>query len=149
MKKLFCGLLAMLMISLCLCVGGCTSEKNAFVGKYDSVFVDSQNDEKTISFSLEIRKDNTFTLGGHRTLKGTWRQYTESGEAQLLCVVEEGYAFNTKYPNAWSPYFFLTFLDDGTLMATSGTTSSSTSVVTAFGKGDITLITLILFERQE
>lgn len=81
--------------------------------------------------------------------KGTWKSYTDtnSNKTQLICYEEEGYEWNSSYPNAWNPYFTLSMLDDGTLMAAAGSTSSS-FLATAFGGGEITKITLIIFEKN-
>lgn len=163
MKKITTLLLSVLMLFVCVLTASCSSgdesssktESSAdvisaedFVGEYKSTFVDSQNNEDSIHFTLYLEADKTFFLTGHKIYRGTWKSYTESGKAQLLCIVESGYTFNSNYPNAWNPYFTLCFLDDGTLMATGGATNSSMSVASAFGYGDVTAITLILFERQ-
>ena len=79
---------------------------------------------------------------------GYYKSYTDSEREQLLCIVEEGFELNDIYPNAWNPYFSICMLDDGTLMATAGTTSTKSTVVTAFGEGSVSEITLILFEKQ-
>lgn len=120
------------------------SSTDAFCGTYSSIFVDSQNKEESISFTLTINNVKTFEL--NRTpisldYKGTWKSYTDSNKTQLIC-----YEWNSSYPNAWNPYFTLSMLDDGTLMAAAGSTSSS-SLSTAFGSGEITRITLIIFEK--
>lgn len=148
MKKILCIILAILIASTCLCVGGCAIRKYRFVGKYESVFVDSQNITDSISFSLEIHGDKTFTLNGSQSMKGTWKAYTQAGKTQLLCLVEEGYTWHDIYPDAWNPYFSLCFLDDGTLMATPGTTVGRSSTVSVFGTGSLSMITLVLFEKQ-
>ena len=145
----FVLLFALLCSSLLL--GGCSTHTN-YVGTYRSTFVDSQNDEENISFTLVINKDKTFVLTQYRgdstkEFSGYYKSYTESGQEQLLFIVEEGYKWNTAHPNAWNPYFSICALDDGTLMATAGTTSSSSSVVSAFGSGSISKITLILFTK--
>ncbi|MBR7186458.1 MAG: hypothetical protein IKD43_03105 [Clostridia bacterium] len=115
--------------------------------------MDSQNDDENISFKLAINRDKTFVLTRYiddstKEFSGYYKSYTESGQEQLLFIVEEGYEWNTSHPNAWKPYFTICRLDDGTLMATAGTTSSSSSVVTAFGSGAISRITLILFTKE-
>ncbi len=129
---------------------GCTEDTD-YCGTYHSIFVDSQNDAGDISFTLKINKDNTFELNkstDDTPYKGTWKSYTESGKQQLLCCIEEGYQWNSYHPNAWHPYFSVCFLDDGTLMASAGSTFTSSSSETAFGRGEITYITLILFEKS-
>ncbi len=130
---------------------GCSST-NAYCGTYSSIFVDSQNDEGNISFTLTINSDKTFELSrtpNSLTYKGTWKSYTDnnSNKTQLICYEKEGYKFNDYHPDAWSPYFTLTMLDDGTLMAAAGSTSSS-YLITAFGSGGITAITLVIFEKN-
>ena len=142
---------ALLLTLLCTCFfGGCSQD----VGTYQSTFVDSQNDEQNISFTLVINNDKTFVLTRYRDDEEVWeysgyyKSYTESGRKQLLFIVEEGFEWSSYYPNAWNPYFSICKLDDGTLMATAGTTSSSSSVRTAFGSGGYTSITLILFAKE-
>lgn len=131
---------------------GCSKESK-FYGTYNSIFVDSQNDKDSIQFKLTINKDNTFELSKSgtkqsETYKGTWKSYTESKKVQLLCCVEEGFKWNDTHPNAWNPYFTLALLDDGTVMATPGSTFGSyVSTTTAFGYAEISYITLILFEK--
>ena len=148
--------LAFVLVFALLCtsllLGGCSRYAN-YVGTYQSTFVDSQNDDENISFKLAINRDKTFVLTRYiddstKEFSGYYKSYTESGQEQLLFIVEEGYEWNTSHPNAWKPYFTICRLDDGTLMATAGTTSSSSSVVTAFGSGAISRITLILFTKE-
>ena len=157
--KIKCLNFALLLVLICssLLLWGCSPSKDSsnedYVGTYNSTFVDSQNDDESISFKLVLRNDKSFTLtryDGDETKRytGYYKTYTDSGKEQLLCIVEEGYKWNDTYPNAWNPYFSLCMLDDGTLMATAGTTSSSYSVVTAFGSGSLSKITLILFEKK-
>ena len=158
--KIKCLNFALLLVLICssLLLGGCSSFKNSsqenYVGTYKSTFVDSQNDDESISFKLVIRNDESFVLtkyyGDNSTQRysGYYKTYTDSGKEQLLCIVEEGYKWNDTYPNAWNPYFSICMLDDGTLMATAGSTSTKTSVATAFGSGSISKITLILFEKK-
>ena len=157
--KTKCLAFVLLFALLCssLLLGGCSQETNNdeqtnYVGTYQSMFVDSQNDDENISFTLVINRDKTFVLTRYindnpKKFSGYYKSYTESGQKQLLFIVEEGYEWDTTHPNAWSPYFSICRLDDGTLMATAGTTSSSVSVVTAFGSGSISKITLILFTK--
>ena len=151
--KTKCLTFVLLFALLCssLLLGGCSQQTN-YVGTYQSTFVDSQNDDENISFTLVINRDKTFVLTryiGDSTdeFSGYYKSYTESGKKQLLFIVEEGYEWNNYHPNAWNPYFSICPLDDGTLMATAGTTSSSSSVVSAFGSGSISKITLILFTK--
>ena len=151
--KTKCLTLVLLVVLLCssLWLGGC-SARTKYVGTYQSTFVDSQNDEGNISFVLVINEDKTFVLTrytGNKTkeFSGYYKSYTESDQEQLLFIVEEGYEWNSYHPNAWTPYFSVCRLDDGTLMATTGTTCSNTSVVTAFGSGSISGITLVLFTK--
>lgn len=151
-------ILLLVLICSSLLLWGCSPSKDSsnedYVGTYKSTFVDSQNDYESISFKLVIRNDESFVLtkyyGDDSTQRysGYYKTYTDSGKEQLLCIVEEGYKWNDIHPNAWNPYFSLCMLDDGTLMATTGTTSSSVSVATAFGSGSISEITLILFEKR-
>ena len=134
-----------------LLLGGCSARKS-YVGRYRSTFVDSQNDEENISFSLVIKKDKTFVLtrykgDSQKEYSGYYKSYTEAGQEKLLFIVKEGFKWNNTHPNAWYPYFSVCRLDDGTLMATAGTTSSDTYVATAFGSGSISRITLILFTK--
>ena len=152
--KTKCLTFILLFVLLCsvFLLGGCFKQTN-YVGTYRSTFVDSQNKAESISFKLVINSDNTFVLtryvgDSEKEFSGYYKSYTESDQKQLLFIVEEGYAWNSTYPNAWNPYFSICRLDDGTLMATSGTTSSSSSVATAFGSGSITAITLVLFAKE-
>ena len=151
--------LAFLLVFAFLCfsllLSGCSeqSEQTNYVGTYHSTFVDSQNDDENISFSLVINQDQTFVLtknSGDSTeeFSGYYKSYTESDKEQLLFIVEEGSEWNEYHPNAWNPYFTVCRLDDGTLMATAGTTSSDIYVATAFGSGSISKITLILFTKS-
>ena len=151
--KTKCLAFVLLFALLCssLLLGGCSTHTN-YVGTYQSTFVDSQNDAESISFTLVINKDGTFVLTRYegdwmKGFSGYYKSYTEFGQEQLLFIVEEGYKWNAAHPNVWNPYFTICRLDDGTLMATAGTTSSSTEVVTAFGSGEISKITLILFAK--
>jgi hypothetical protein len=151
-------ILLLVLICSSLLLWGCSPSKDSsnedYAGTYKSIFVDSQNEDESISFKLVIKNNESFVLtkyyGDNSTQRysGYYKTYTDSGKEQLLCIVEEGYKWNDTYPNAWNPYFSLCMLDDGTLMATAGTTSSSSSVATAFGYGTITKITLILFEKR-
>ena len=152
--KIKCLTFVLLLSLLCssFLLAGCSRQTN-YVGTYQSTFVDSQNDEENISFTLAINKDKTFVLtrcigDSTKEFSGYYKSYTESGQEQLLFIVEEGYQWNDTHPNAWSPYFSVCRLDDGTLMATAGTTYSSSSVVTAFGSGATSRITLILFTKS-
>ena len=143
-------LFGLICSSLLLC--GC-SKSIDYVGTYRSIFVDSQNEDDSISFTLVINKDNKFVLtryNGNKVneYKGYYKTYTDQGQKQLLCIVEEGYVLNSYYPNAWNPYFSICRLDDGTLMATAGSTASYSSGYTAFGSGEETKITLILFSKE-
>ncbi len=161
--KTKCLTFVLLLTLVCssLLLGGCSEQTNDdeqtndeqtnYVGTYQSTFVDSQNDDESISFTLVINSDKTFALTRYKgdvtkEFSGYYKSYTESGKEQLLFIVEEGYEFNTVHPNAWNPYFSICRLDDGTLMATAGTTSAS-AAVTAFGSGSVTKITLILFTK--
>ena len=152
--KTKCLMVSVVIVLLCFSflLSGC-SQYSDFIGTYKSTFVDSQNNDESVSFTLNIKKDKTFVLTKYYgenvyEFSGYYKSYTEYDKKQLLFIVEEGYQWNSKYPNAWSPYFSVCMLDDGTLMATAGSTSSSTSVVTAFGSGSITKITLILFAKE-
>ena len=149
------GSLALLVCMFALfCFSGCDIlggkgkiDANDYVGSYQSTFVDSQKAGDSITFSLEIKQDGAFLLNGNdRNYKGTWKSYTQDGKTQILCLVEN-YKWNDNYPDAWNPYFTICILDDGTLMATPAMTSSSYSSTSAFGYGDITMITLVLFEK--
>ncbi len=150
-KKISITILFIIIIAIIpQVVIGC-SKKTDYYGTYNSIFVDSQNDAEDISFTLKINKDTTFELNKSTIktqYKGTWKSYTVSGKQQLLCYIEDGYQWSSRYPNAWNPYFTICFLDDGTLMATPGSTFGSSSSSTAFGVGEITYITLILFEKS-
>ena len=132
-------------------LSGC-EQSASFVGTHRSTFVDSQNENDDISFVLYIKNDNTFILDRYdgtditKEYSGYYKSYTESGKAQLLCVVERGFQWNPTYPDIWNPYFSVCKLDDGTLMATPGTTSYSSGAVSAFGSGKVSIITLILFD---
>lgn len=148
-KITFAVLFLIIAIVSCFAIG--CSDGTDYCGTYKSIFVDSQNDDDSISFTLTINKDKSFELSKspqNASYKGTWRSYTESDKKQLLCCIEEGYKWNSSHPNVWNPYFSLCFLDDGTLMATPGSTFSSMSSSSAFGSGQITAITLVLFERS-
>ena len=125
-----------------------------YVGTYLSTFIDSQNDDDNISFTLVINEDKTFVLTGHNhkemeEFSGYYKLYTVDGQEQFLFIVEKGFEWNPVYPNAWNPYFSICRLDDGTLMATAGTTfSSNGKFVSVFGSGSVSIITLILFTKQ-
>lgn len=155
--KTKCLILILLFGLICssLLLGGCSksAERTGYVGTYRSIFVDSQNEDDSISFTLVINKNNKFVLtcyNGDKVneYKGYYKTYTDQGQEQLLCIVEEGYVWSSLCPNAWNPYFSICRLDDGTLMATAGSTSSYSSVSTAFGSGEKTKITLILFSKE-
>ena len=143
-----------LLLGFTACFGKEKKAADTFVGEYKSTFVDSQVAGDGLEYLLRINDDNSFTLTckknseEHFKYTGTWKSYTESGKSQLLCTVESGFQWNKNNPDAWNPYFYLSRMDDGTVMASAGTTSSMNSVVTAFGSGDITLVTLILFEEK-
>ena len=149
MKKFLTTVLAILMLISCICLSSCAEDSpQDYVGEYESVFVDSQNSYDSLTFVLEIKEDGTFKLKGNDdTINGTWKTYTEGDATQVLCIADDSYRFSREYPTAWNPYFTLCFLDDGTLMASSGSTSSTMKAYSAFGMGVSTLITLILFER--
>ena len=147
--SIFVLLFALLCSSFLL--GGC-SLFTSYTGTYQSTFVDAQNDDENISFTLDIKSDKTFVLTrcvgeNSEEYSGYYKSYTEAGQKQLLFVVEEGFEWNHIHPNAWNPYFSVCMLDDGTLMATSGTSASGISTATAFGSGSISQITLILFNK--
>lgn len=147
MKKISI-LFALILLFICTTLTACSLRKGSdYIGKYNSIFVDSQTVNDSIVFSLEINEDNTFSLRGRCNYEGTWKSYTESGKQQLLCIVESGYIYSTDYPNAWNPYFTLCILDDGTLMATSGVTSSTYRSLSAFCWGSCSMVTLVLFEK--
>ncbi len=61
--------------------------------------------------------------------------------------MEKGYQANPYHPKAWTPYFVLSFLDDGTLMAVPATTSGN-GVASAFGYGEISIITMVYFKKD-
>ena len=155
--KTKCLAFVLLIVLLCssLLLLGCSKETNkkiSYVGTYESTFVDSQNKEENISFSLDIKSDNTFILTRYvgdeeKEYSGYYKSYTESDKEQLLFIVEEGFEWSEENPNAWNPYFTVCRLDDGTLMAKAGTTFTSSATITAFGKGSVSRITLILFDK--
>ncbi|MBE5752850.1 MAG: hypothetical protein E7343_02145 [Clostridiales bacterium] len=149
MKKILSVFVTVIMAFMCITISGCDSkgDTNKFVGNYVSVFVDSQNDYNSSDYWLKINSDNTFSLGGRINYQGTWKSYTISGKTQLLCMADDSYIYNATYPYAWNPYFTLVFLDDGTLMATSGMTNNMSGVVSAFGSS-VTTVTLVLFEKE-
>jgi hypothetical protein len=146
-RKYLAVLLLFALLSTCL-FSGC-SAGSGYIGSYQSTFVDAQTSKGALSFTLVINRDNTFVLtrckdgAAVSEFSGYCKSYTEAGKKQLLCVVEEG-----RTSNSWTPYFSLCKLDDGTVMATAGTTSTNTSVMTAFGSGSSANITLILFDKQ-
>lgn len=141
-------LMIVCLLGLCSC-NTLPSQTRKFVGSFHSTYSDSQTDDMDICFTLEIKSDRTFTLmKNEHEYSGTWRSSTKDDSTQLICVMERGYQWNSYHPNTWTPYFVLTFMDDGTLMAVPATTSSSTTVSSAFGNGAITLITLVYFERD-
>ena len=152
-KFLSVSAIILILLSLCLNLSACGNKTSAYAGSYTSVFVDSQSDTKPISFQLTVRKDETFTLirrSGEAEIHygGTYKSHTANGETQLLCLIQEGFKWNSKYPNAWNPYFTLSKLDDGTILASPGNTVTSSSTSSAFGWAQITLITLVLFEKD-
>ena len=158
--KTKCLVLVLLFTLICssLLLGGCSVpnddeqakdvEQMNYIGTYRSTFVDAQNKYERISFTLTINSDKTFVLTRYtgdsmQEYSGYYKSYTESGKEQLLFIVEENNL------QIWTPYFSACFLDDGTLMATAGTTSSSASgIVSAFGSGWGANITLILFAKE-
>ncbi|MBQ9735247.1 MAG: hypothetical protein IJV96_00490 [Clostridia bacterium] len=154
--------LAMLFCLLCTCLlGGCFKETDSvetdFIGTYRSSFVDAQNETDDISFTLTVNEDGTFSLtrknGETKWLEfsGDYKSYTKNGKKELLCVAQED------DDSTWNPYFVVSMLDDGTLMAVPATNSKKDSLpgiyettyaTTAFGKGSNGLITLVLFEKE-
>lgn len=141
------ALIIAFLLGLCAC-NTQSSQVSKFIGSYHSIYSDSQTDDQSISFTLDIENDNTFTLtkNGYR-FTGTWKSSTKDNHAELICVMEKGYQANSYHPKAWTPYFVLSFLDDGTLMAVPATTSGS-GVVSAFGYGEISIITMVYFEKD-
>ena len=151
-KRIAIALILLLTLS-CL-LSSCGLRGIRFVGEYTSVFVDSQNKDESISFTLSIYNDKTFVLKRFVAdeekfaYSGSWKSSSAFGKTELICMVEEGYEYSSNYPNAWNPYFALSFLDDGTLMASSGTTVSKDGAIMVFGWGSKTSITMILFEKE-
>lgn len=143
-----------LLLTLSFVLSSCGIGGSRFVGEYTSVFVDAQNNDESISFSLSIKRDNTFVLkrfdsGEEKYVRsGSWKSYSALGKTELICIIEEGYQYRSDYPNAWHPYFALAILDDGTLMATTASTLDSGKAVTTFEYAEICQITMILFEKE-
>ena len=153
------GSLALLVCMFALfCFSGCTffnkedkATKNAaaenvdidaYMGSYTSFFVDAQNEASNIHFSLVLEENNKFYFDGNGlSYEGEWKTFTQDGKVQMICYETYGYQWNELYPNLWSPYFTLSFLDDGTLMATPAVKPN------AFGGGEFLSVTLVLFEK--
>ncbi len=113
-----------------------------FIGRYDSVFVDQQNDKETVSFTLNIREDNTFSLirrDSAKTTQGSWSVATIAGTKQMMCYADE----EDKDTNKWHAYFSLSMTDDGKIIATPGTNA----IYFAFGFVGSRPISLIIFEK--
>jgi len=114
------------------------------IGEYNSIFVNFQDVENSLSSSLTVSKDGSFSLVNRQgelekgSYTGRWRSYTENGAVSLLCTCEEpsGRVFL---------YFTLTRLDDGTLKAEAQPVNN----VTAFGGTDyFSAVTFVLFEKK-
>ena len=151
MRK-FNKMIASLVLLVCMfalfCFSGCdilggkgNIDVNDYVGSYKSIFIDSQKGDNSITFSLEIGEDKTFSLQGNGLeYTGSWKSYTQNGRAEILC-----YRITPYNPKA---YFSVCMLDDGTLMATPSVTNGEyLGTVGAFGDGGLTVITLVLFEK--
>lgn len=154
MKRKYLVLLLCAVLAVTCILAGCSKKSvKHFAGNYKSTFVDSQNVADSLNFELSIKSDNTFTLKRYAGIEekfnysGTWKSYTENNVARLLCLVEEGYKYSTSLPDIWNPYFELTILDDGSLVAAPGATSSKYSAVAAFGTGEDFFVSLVIFER--
>lgn len=145
-KLCLTAIILVLLSLLALCLSGCANE-GAYVGEYQSVWVDFQNKERTVSFSLSVKEDGTFVLSrtGGETMSGSYKTITEGGATKLLCLVSEGYEWYGAYP-VWEPYFTLSFSDDGTLMATSPFTDKTKATPFGWVDGSVS-VTMILFEK--
>lgn len=148
LKRTYLSALLLLALLLACFLGGC-SAGSGYIGSYQSTFVDAQNAAEDLSFTLVINGDGSFVLTRCKNgsavseYSGRYQSYTENGKKQLLCIMEEGASSNN-----WTPYFSLCKLDDGSLMATAGTSTTGTKVLTAFGAGSSAQITLLLFAKK-
>lgn len=140
LKRTYLSALLLLALLLACFLGGC-SAGSGYIGAYESTFVDAQTDKNTLSFTLVINRDNTFTLkrlaSGNvmEEYTGYYKSYTIEGKKELLCIMDE-----KQGSSSWTPFFTLTKLDDGTLMAATNHA--------AFGVGaNRTSISLILFDK--
>ena len=108
--------------------------------EYDSVFIDSQNEDESISFKLTIAPDRTFTLTRYEgdekvfTYEGDSRTSTVRGRTETICTV------TSDVGNNYHPYFTVRYLDDGSIAAFSEGEKS------AFGSGLTSPITLVIFK---
>lgn len=158
MKKCSVKITALLLVSLllfsftCLCACGnaaASQDPEDFVGTYKSAFMDAKAEELAVTFTLQVKEDHTFVLNRFEsdvikaTTEGQWKSYTESGKSQILC-----YGASTG-EERWNPYFSLALMDDGTLMASTGTFLCSHDVESAFGYGGGGIqITLVFFDKK-
>ena len=148
MKKIFrfSALILTLLITISFAFA-CTPEESKdplqdFIGRFDSIFVDQQNDKETVSFTLNIREDNTFSLirrDSAKTTQGTWTVATMAGTKQMMCYADE----EDKDTNKWHAFFSLSMTDDGKIIATPGTNAK----YFAFGFVGSRPISLIIFEK--
>ena len=131
-------IISVLAVSFCLSLGGCSAaELDNY--EYTSIFVDAQNEDNSISFTLNLMPGREFSLVkrvgdvAEFTYTGTWRTSKHLGQVDILCTVEAG------SEDGFYPYFSAETFDDGTLVVTSGAEG-------AFGKGGERNITMILFK---
>ena len=100
-KKIAIALVLLLTLSSVL--SSCSIGASRFVGEYTSVFVDAQNNDESISFSLSIKNDNTFVLkrfdsGEEKYVhSGSWKSYSAFGKTELICIIEEGYQYRRNW----------------------------------------------------
>ena len=150
MKKLFkLSALFLSLLTITLFAFACTNEQpeQDFTGRYDSIFIDQQNANNSLSFTLVIKEDNTFTLlrsDSGKTTKGSWTKATIGSTTQLLCYSYDEYDKGNK----WYPYFSLSMTDDGKIIASPGTNGISFAFgYTYNGSSNYLTISLIVFEK--
>lgn len=148
MKKLF--RFSALILTLLLTISfafACAPEESTdscqdFIGRFDSIFVDQQNDKETVSFTLNIREDNTFSLirrDSAKTIQGSWTVATIADTKQMMCYADE----EDKDTDKWHAFFSVSMTDDGKIIATPGTNA----IYFAFGFVGSRPISLVIFEK--
>ena len=146
--RIFAIPLSLIIIS-CFSIGcKTTTNTEQYIGTFNTIFVDQQNTDLSVSFTLVVNEDQTFSLLRRDTsafIKGTWTSATISGTTQLLC-----YSNTVTYKNSnWHAYFSLAMSDDGKLLATPATDGDVWAFGTAYNAilGSYKRITLLIFEK--